>query len=192
LSVGDLTGHGVTVTSGMAMLLGALRGMAVAGTQPGQLLSWLNQLLDASVQPALGSAVCCRYRPETRTLSWAQAGHPAPLLFHNGTGRVLPAPDGVLLGATSGAVYGQTEETLEAGDLLLLHTDGLVPRRWGSPRSGEAESGGGTAAVQRLLDLAPRFDEARSAQDCVRMVVEEFGESEREDDACVLIARVAP
>src|SRR4051794_10245186 len=29
LSVGDLTGHGVAVTSGMAMLLGALRGMAM-------------------------------------------------------------------------------------------------------------------------------------------------------------------
>jgi serine phosphatase RsbU (regulator of sigma subunit)/PAS domain-containing protein len=196
LSVGDLTGHGVAVTSGMAMLLGALRGMAVAGTQPGQLMSWLNQLLDATVQPALGSAVCCRYRPKTRTLSWAQAGHPAPLLFRNGTGRALAAPDGVLLGATSGAVYGQAEETLDDGDLLLLHTDGLVPRRWGSPRSsaaesgGEAGSGGATAAVQRLLDLAPRFDVARTAQDCVRMVVEEFGETEREDDACVLIARV--
>ena len=36
LSVGDLTGHGVTATSGMAMLLGALRGMAVAGTRPGR------------------------------------------------------------------------------------------------------------------------------------------------------------
>jgi serine phosphatase RsbU (regulator of sigma subunit)/PAS domain-containing protein len=192
LSVGDLTGHGVTVTSGMAMLLGALRGMAMAGTEPGQLMSWLNQLLDASVQPALGSAVCCRYRPETRTLSWAQAGHPAPLLFRNGTGRVLAAPDGVLLGATSGASYGQAEETLEDGDLLLLHTDGLVPWRWGSPRSGESGSEGGTAAVERLLDLAPRFRGARTAQDCVRMVVEEFGETEREDDACVLIARVGP
>ncbi|MFI6493187.1 PP2C family protein-serine/threonine phosphatase [Streptomyces sp. NPDC050564] len=190
LSVGDLTGHGVAVASGMAMLLGALRGMAVTGTQPGQLLSWLNQLLDASVQPALGGAVCCRYRPQTHTLSWAQAGHPAPLLFRNGTGRALAAPDGVLLGATSGAVYGQAEESLEEGDLLLLHTDGLVPREWRSPRSSEAESGGRTVAVQRLLDLAPRFDGARSAQDCVRMVVEEFGETEREDDACVLIARV--
>ncbi|MFJ4835385.1 PP2C family protein-serine/threonine phosphatase [Streptomyces sp. NPDC088747] len=178
LSVGDLTGHGVSVTSGMAMLIGALRGMAVTGTQPGQLLSWLNQLLDASVQPALGSTVCCRYRPETRTLTWAQAGHPAPLLFRSGTGRTLAAPAGVLLGATSGAVYGQAEETLEDGDLLLLHTDGLVP--------------GGTAAVPRLLDLAPRFGGARTAQDCVRTVVEEFGEAEREDDACVLVARVAP
>ncbi|EMF57884.1 MULTISPECIES: SpoIIE family protein phosphatase [Streptomyces] len=179
LSVGDLTGHGVTVTSGMAMLIGALRGMAMAGTEPGRLMACLNQLLDSTVQPALGSAVCCRYRPQTRTLVWAQAGHPAPLLFRDGTGQVLTAPDGVLLGATSGAVYGQAEVTLEQGDLLLLHTDGLVPRR------------DGEAAAQRLLDLAPRFGGARTAQECVRTVVEEFGEAERADDACVLVARVS-
>ncbi|MFI9615188.1 PP2C family protein-serine/threonine phosphatase [Streptomyces sp. NPDC052023] len=178
LSVGDLTGHGVAVTSGMAMLLGAVRGMAMAGTRPGKLLAWLNQLLDTTVQPALGSAVCCRYRPETRTLVWAQAGHPAPLLFRDGTGRRLSAPDGVLLGATSGAAYGEAEEALEEGDLVLLHTDGLVP------------GSNGTAAAHRLTDLAPRFAEAQSAQDCVRMVVEQFGETARQDDACVLIARV--
>jgi serine phosphatase RsbU (regulator of sigma subunit) len=178
LSVGDLTGHGVAVTSGMAMLLGAVRGMAMAGAQPGQLMACLNQLLDSTVQPALGSAVCCRYRPETRTLVWAQAGHSAPLLFRKGTGRTLDAPDGVLLGATSGATYGQAEEPLEVGDLLLLHTDGLVPGR------------SGTDALGLLLDLAPRFAGARTAQDCVRTVVEEFSESERADDACVLIAKV--
>jgi serine phosphatase RsbU (regulator of sigma subunit)/PAS domain-containing protein len=178
LSVGDLTGHGVAVTSGMATLLGAVRGMAMAGTAPGQLMTWLNQLLDATVQPALGSAVCCRYRPETRTLTWAQAGHPAPLLFRRGTGRRLGAPGGVLLGATSNASYEQAEETLEPGDLLLLHTDGLVPGRTV------------TQTVNRLLDLAPRFGGARTAQDCARLVVEEFGAAEREDDACVLVARV--
>ncbi|MER7494614.1 SpoIIE family protein phosphatase [Streptomyces pharetrae] len=180
LSVGDLTGHGPAVTSGMAMLLGALRGMAMAGTRPGQLMAWLNQLLDTTVQPALGSAVCCRYRPGTRTLVWAHAGHPAPLLFRDGTGHRLNAPDGVLLGATSGAAYGEAEETLEPGDLLLLHTDGLVPGRAASD----------PAAVDRLLGLTPRFAAARTAQDCVRVVVEEFGETEREDDACVLVARV--
>ncbi|MEU7061401.1 SpoIIE family protein phosphatase [Streptomyces sp. NPDC046197] len=179
LSVGDLTGHGPSVTSGMAMLLGALRGMAMAGTRPGPLMAFLNQLLDSTVQPALGSAVCGRYDPATRTLQWAQAGHPAPLLFRNGAGRVLDPPDGVLLGATSAACYGQAEETLVVGDLLLLHTDGLVPR------------GSRAAAVHRLLDLAPRLAGARGAQDCVRTVVEEFGEIEREDDACVLVARVA-
>lgn len=178
LSVGDLTGHGVAVTSGMAMLLGALRGMAVAGAEPGPLLGWLNQMVDASVQPALGSAVCCRYNPASRTLTWAQAGHPAPLLFRGGTGRTLTPPDGVLLGATPTASYEQAEETLETGDLLVLHTDGLVPGRHSS------------TGAERLLDLAPRFAKARGAQDCVRTVVEEFGQIERGADACVLVARI--
>jgi serine phosphatase RsbU (regulator of sigma subunit)/PAS domain-containing protein len=179
LSVGGLTGHGPAVTSGMAMLLGALRGMAMAGTSPGPLMAGLNQLLDATVQPALGSAVCCRYRPSTRTLVWAQAGHPAPLLFRDGTGRRLNTPDGVLLGATSGAAYGEAEVTLEVGDMLLLHTDGLAPADEDGPAAGD-----------RLLDLAPHFAAARTAQDCVRTVVEEFGETGREDDTCVLVARV--
>ncbi|CAL9371484.1 hypothetical protein SUDANB15_00862 [Streptomyces sp. enrichment culture] len=179
LSAGDLTGHGIGAASGMAMLLGAVRGMAMTGAEPGPLLACLNRLLDATVQPVLGSAVCLRYRPETRSLLWAQAGHPAPLLFRDGTGRALDTPDGVLLGAASGASYGQAEVTLEVGDLLLLHTDGLVPGHVG------------TAAVHRLLGLAAHFAEARTAQHCLRTVVREFGEGEREDGACVLVARVA-
>ncbi|WP_435284891.1 PP2C family protein-serine/threonine phosphatase [Streptomyces sp. NBC_00063] len=178
LSVGGLTGHGVTVTSGMAMLLGALRGLAVTGTRPDELMGWLNQLTDTSVQPSLGSAVCCRYDPRSRTLTWAQAGHPAPLLFRDGVGRALTPPEGVLLGATPGATYGQAEESLRAGDLLLLHTDGLVPHR------------SGAAAANRLLDLAPRLAEAATAQDCVRAVFEEFAAYERADEACVLVARI--
>ncbi|MFE2266295.1 PP2C family protein-serine/threonine phosphatase [Streptomyces griseosporeus] len=178
LSVGDLTGHGPAAASHLATLLGAVRGMAMAGTRPGHLLALLNQMLDATVQPTLGSALCCRYRPATRTLVWAQAGHPAPLLFRDGTGRRLDPPDGVPLGAAPGASYGQAEETLQVGDLLVLHTDGLVPQR------------GGATATPRLLDLAPRLAGAHTAQDCVRAVVEEFGRGDREDDACVLVAKV--
>ncbi|MFD0147185.1 MULTISPECIES: PP2C family protein-serine/threonine phosphatase [unclassified Streptomyces] len=179
LTVGDLTGHGVSATSSMAMLLGALRGMAVAGIRPGALMSHLNQLLESAVQPALGSAMCCRYEPVSQTLSWAQAGHPAPLLFRDGTGRALKRPDGVLLGATAGAAYEEAEIRLLPGDLLMLHTDGLT-RRGGMDDTG----------TQRLLALAPRLAGARDAQDCVRSVVEEFGEAPREDDACVMVVRV--
>ncbi|MEU8828361.1 SpoIIE family protein phosphatase [Streptomyces sp. NPDC048636] len=176
LSVGDLTGHGAAATSGMAMLLGAVRGMAVAGIDPGPLMGRLNQLLGVSSQPALGSALCGRYDPRSRTLVWAQAAHPAPLLFRGGTGRALTPPGGVLLGATTGAAYTQAEERLEPGDLLLMYTGGL------------AQDAG--AATERLLALAPRFAAARGAQDCVRTVVEAFGDERREGDACVLIAGV--
>lgn len=179
LGVGDLTGHGVGAVSGTAMLLGAVRGMAMTGIEPGPLLACLNRLLDVGAQPALGSAVCLRYRPATRSLVWAQAGHPAPLLFRGGTGRALEAPRGVPLGAAPDSAYGQAEETLEVGDLLLLHTDLLVP--------GHA----GATAAHQLLPLAPVLTGTRTARDCVRAVLRECGEGERADHACVLVARVA-
>ncbi|WP_309050148.1 SpoIIE family protein phosphatase [Streptomyces sp.] len=180
LTVGDLTGHGVAATSSMAMLLGALRGMAVAGIRPADLMGHLNQLLETSGQPALGSAMCCRYDPVARTLTWAQAGHPAPLLFRGGTGRALRRPEGVLLGATTGAAYEEAETGLLPGDLLVLHTDGLT-------RGDHAEDDTGT---QRLLALGSRLAGARDARDCLRLVLEEFGEETREDDACVMVVRV--
>lgn len=178
LTVGDLTGHGIPATSAMAMMLGALRGMAVAGIEPGALMGHLNQVLETSIQPALGSALCCRFDPETSILSWAQAGHPAPLLFRHGSGRLLPPPDGMLLGATSNVVFEQDEVRLYPGDVLVLHTDGLTRR------------GDRGAGPEALFALAPRFADARTAQECVRSVVEEFGGAERLDDACVLVARI--
>ncbi|GAA3048687.1 PAS domain-containing protein [Streptomyces roseofulvus] len=180
LTVGDLTGHGVAATSSMAMLLGALRGMAVAGIRPGALMGHLNQLLESSGQPALGSALCCRYDPVARTLTWAQAGHPAPLLFRGGTGRPLRRPEGVLLGATPGVAYEETETRLQPGDVLVLHTDGLTRGVHVLDDTG----------VDRVLALAPRLAEARDAQECLRSVLEEFGDEAREDDACVMVVRV--
>ncbi len=135
----------MTAASGVAMLLGAVRGMALSGTAPGPLLDCLDRLLGTTAQPALAGAVCLRYRHDTRTAVWARAYHPAPLLYRGRTGRALEAPQGAPLGAAPGSGHGQAEETLEVGDLLLLHTDGLVPGHTGA------------AAVHRLLALAPRF-----------------------------------
>ncbi|GAA4668255.1 PAS domain-containing protein [Streptomyces chumphonensis] len=183
LTVGDLTGHGVEATSGMATLLGAVRGLALAGVRPGPLMGHLNQLLDGAAQPALGSAVCCRYDPRTATLTWAQAGNPAPVHYRAGHGRRLDPPEGVLLGATSGAVYAEHHERLAPGDLLVLHTDALAPHA-------PFPAPDGADATPRLLGLGGRLTAARSAREGLRLVVEEFGGAAREDDACALIARV--
>ncbi|MFI0737628.1 PP2C family protein-serine/threonine phosphatase [Streptomyces sp. NPDC021100] len=181
LSAGGLTGRGVAAASAMAVLLGAVRGMAVAGTEPGPLLGCLNHLAGVSDRPALGSAVCCRYDAATRTLLWARAGHPAPLLFREGRVRALrPPAAGLVLGAVTGAGYAQAEVRLLPGDVLVLHTGGL------SPHGADADGGTGL-----LPGLAARFTAARSAQECVRTVLEEWSGAVREDDACVLVARVA-
>ncbi|MGW8064204.1 PP2C family protein-serine/threonine phosphatase [Streptomyces ziwulingensis] len=71
---------------------------------------------------------------------------------------------------------GRHEVPLQAGDLLVLHSGGLPP-----------------ATEQRLLALAPRLTEARSAQDGARIVtrvLDEADASGRRGDACVLVARV--
>lgn len=190
MSVGDLSGHGMAATSGMAMMLGALRGMAVAGTQPGQLLSWLDHLIDPTVQcgPRQRPLLPLPARDPHPHLGTGRT--PRPLLFRDGTGRALTPPEGVLLGATPGAPYGQAEETLQEGDVLVLHTGALVPRRPESSRPGATGSEAGSEAVRRLLGLAPDFDRAPTAQDCVRLVIEEFGESARTDDARVLVVGI--
>ncbi|GFH34501.1 PP2C family protein-serine/threonine phosphatase [Streptomyces pacificus] len=182
LSVGDLTGQGIAATSTLAMLMGALRALAAAGIRPGPLMGRLNALLDSSAQPTLASTVCCQYDPASRMLTWAQAGHPAPLLFRGGTGRALPQQDGALLGARTAGVYGQAEIVLLPGDVLVLHTDGLT-RGTGSTDDSPGH--------ERLLSLAPGLTVARSAQDCVRLIIKELDAAERQHDASVMVARVA-
>ncbi|MFJ8543380.1 SpoIIE family protein phosphatase [Streptomyces sp. NPDC093586] len=161
LGVGGLAGPDTGVAPAQAMVISALRGLAAGGARPPQLPDRLARLLGTTALPPVRDAVYCAYRPRTRTLTWAHAGAPAPLLFRDGTGRELDEGDAA---------------TLEAGDLLLLHTGGLTP-----------------TAVHRLLALAPRLTGARTARDGVPIVTEALGgpgASGRQDDACVLVARV--
>ncbi|WP_399881554.1 SpoIIE family protein phosphatase [Streptomyces sp. BBFR51] len=161
LGVGDLRDPEPDGAHGRAVLIGALRGLALAGTRPTQLQDRLTGLLEGTALPPVRDAVYCGYRPLTRTLTWAHAGNPVPLLFRGETGRALS---------------GQAELTLDAGDLLLLHTGALEP-----------------AAVEHLLSLAPRLTGAGcTAQDGVRTVTRQLGGFPRQGDACVLVARVTP
>ncbi|UED82897.1 PP2C family protein-serine/threonine phosphatase [Streptomyces profundus] len=183
LSVGDLAGRGPAAVAGTATALGALRGIALSGQPPAALLGHLNQLLDRGVHPVLASVLCCHYDPARRQLSWAQAGHPAPLLCRDGTGWALPRPAGTLLGAVSDAAYAERSDPLQPGDVLVLHTDGLFSD---IPAGGAA----GHAGDHRLLGLAERLSAAGSAADCLRLIADERGERDAGDDACVLVARV--
>lgn len=181
LTVGDLVGQGIAVASGTAMLLGALRGMAMAGVDPAPMLLWLNQLLRRSTQSAMNSALCCRFDPHKLTLSWAQAGETAPLLYRNGGAHALEPPMGRLLGGATDLRCMQRSHQLAPGDVVILHTDGLVPRRGHDTTR---------AGARRMTALSPKIARAGSAEECVQLVVEEFGCAERDEDASILAARI--
>jgi serine phosphatase RsbU (regulator of sigma subunit) len=128
IAIGDVAGHGLTAAAGMARMRGALAGLAITGAPPHQLVGWLNDLA-RHVDPEHTASVLAGYfDPATRTLCWAQAGHPPPVLVRGPDAWALPQPDGILLGAGDRGYHAASMQ-LRAGDLLLLYSDGLVERR---------------------------------------------------------------
>ncbi|MGZ9928780.1 SpoIIE family protein phosphatase [Streptomyces sp. NC-S4] len=128
--VGDVAGHGMGSVGTMAQLRFTAKGMAVTGTPLTGILSRLNLLLlhSGDSLTATATVIMARYQPETRTLTWARAGHLPPLLVRGGRARYLDSPDGVLLGATRDARYTEATLALEESDELFLYTDGLIEK----------------------------------------------------------------
>ncbi|MCU7726983.1 SpoIIE family protein phosphatase [Actinoplanes sp. KI2] len=128
LAVGDVAGHGLAAASSMAHLRFALIAwLAIGIDDPAVLLGHLNRL--SGRLRVTGTAVIAVYDPRSRALTWARAGHAAPLLARDGTAMPLELPAGLLLGGDDESTYQVLTPCLTAGDLLLLYTDGLVERR---------------------------------------------------------------
>src|SRR5215467_8272626 len=113
IAIGDVGGHGLEAAAGMARLRGALAGLAITGAPPERLVGWLNDLVWHVAPEHSASVIAGYFDPRERVLSWAQAGHPPPVLIR---------------GACRGGYEAQTVQ-LRRGDLLLLYSDGLVERR---------------------------------------------------------------
>jgi serine phosphatase RsbU (regulator of sigma subunit) len=180
VTLGDMAGHGLAAAAGMTTLRSALEGFAMTGASPAEMLYWLNRLLlHALPAEAIATALCGRYDPERRVLTWARAGHPVPLLFRGGRGRALDPPAGLVLGVHDEPEFEEAQLQLQPGDVLLLFTDGLVERRGHDTDE----------SVATLLGLAPLLSGA-DACSCVDLVVSRLGHTDYEDDACVMAMRV--
>jgi serine phosphatase RsbU (regulator of sigma subunit) len=177
LAVGDVAGHGMQAATTMAQLRQMVAGLVITTTtDPAELLAHLNRLLYAGGQTA--TAVVGRYDPATRTVLWAQAGHPAPLHTRAGSTTKLARPKGPLLGAVRGTEYGTAALTLDDGDLLMLYTDGLIEHR--SHTAAE-----GLAPVVATLD---RISASRSDQPLADLLAQ-LRRANPEDDTCILAVR---
>ncbi len=128
LAVGDIAGHGIDAVTGMVAMRNCLRGLAITGAGPADLLDWLNKIAVHLTGGIIGTAICGLYNPADRSLRWARAGHLPPVLVRDGAARALPLPEGVLLGADPDSRYQEASVTLEPGDALVLFTDGLIER----------------------------------------------------------------
>ncbi len=178
LAVGDVAGHGLRAAATMAQLRHALAALAVATTEPGELLGLLNQVLVDTGDGATATAVVARFDPGTQSLTWAQAGHPAPVMARRGVPGPLPRPRGLLLGAIRDAVYEEATVPMTVGDVLLLYTDGLVERRGRSLDEGLAQV---MATVAEAISIDPGQPLAR--------LLGLLRQANPDDDTCVVAAR---
>ncbi|MFD7081919.1 SpoIIE family protein phosphatase [Streptomyces sp. NPDC059918] len=173
LSVGDVAGHGIQAATGMVVLRNALRGLAVTGAGPAQLLAWLNRVAFHLTSHLTATAVCAIYDPQTRTLRWARAGHLPPVLVRGADAQPFPLTSGLLLGALPDATFAEEEAQLEAEDILLMYTDGLVERRDIAV----------TDSLAQLLTIA-----SRSAETLEKRLdtVLTYSASDTDDDTCLI------
>jgi predicted ester cyclase len=182
LAVGDATGKGVPAALVMSTTCGMLRLAAQSYSSPGQMLQRVNEALFPYI-PA-NMFVTCFYAildPNSASLSYANAGHDLPYVRCGGDCEELRAR-GMPLGLMPQMSYEEKDVTLEAGDGVLLYSDGLVeahdPKRemFGFPR------------LQRLVT---EHNEQRSLVDFLMEELHAFvGESwEQEDDITLLTLR---
>ncbi|CAN3978041.1 SpoIIE family protein phosphatase [Kitasatospora purpeofusca] len=179
LAVGDVAGHGIGAATGMVALRHALRGLAVTGAGPGQLLEWANAVALREPEQVTATAVCVLLRPDDGSLRWARAGHLPPIRLAPGGAEVLPLPHGVLLGALADAEYEEYTARLVPGDVLLLYTDGLVERR---DRPVEE-------SVDQLIRAAgPPGPDLEQYLDLLL----ELSPADTDDDTCLVAVRIEP
>lgn len=172
LAIGDVAGHGLAAAAGMARLRGALAGLAITGAPPQQLVGWLNDLVRHVAPEHTASVVAGDLDPASGMLTWAQAGHPPPVLVRRGVASTLPQPDGILLGAGQ-QPYAAATIQLQPGDILLLYTDGLIERRAGSLDDG-------------LDALLAAVTAAADPEQAVGAALAALGGTDTEDDTCLV------
>src|SRR5487761_1193989 len=176
IAIGDVGGHGLAAAAGMARLRGALAGLAIAGSAPDRLVSWLNDLVHHVAPEHTASVVAGYFDPRTRSLTWAQAGHPPPVLVRGQTAGPLDPPPGVLLGAAK-EPYEDATVALQPDDLLLLYSDGLIERRDRSLDEG-------------LATLCTAVRGARDPERAIAAALRALGTTGPEDDTCLVALRI--
>lgn len=184
----DVMGHGVRSALVTATIRGLLEGLEPVATDPGLLLTELNRALRAVTkrpgQLIFCSAACLLIDVGRAEISYALAGHPAPVYLRAGRAAEWLAVNEAGMEPALCLFPAQEFKTLrqpiENGDRLLLFTDGLY----------EAENRNGTQYGKDRA-LASVIKHARATlpelvAGVVNDVADFSGHADFEDDVCVI------
>ena len=163
--IGDVTDKGVPAAMVMAATRSVLRASAQRIISPGEVLSRVNDLMCPDMPPKM--FVTCLYGVldvGSGLFRFANAGHNLPYI-RTASGTIELRATGMPLGLLPGSEYEETEGVLEAGQTMLLHSDGVAEAHgaeremFGFPRLMDVVGArrGGADVIGRVLAELERF-----------------------------------
>ena len=125
--IADVSGKSVSGALYMARLSVQVRALARHMQGPAELLGGLNRKLYQELEPGMFvTMLAAALEPESGKLTFASAGHPAPLLRNSDGAVSTLAESGALpLGAMSETSFAEHAAELAPGSCILFYTDGL-------------------------------------------------------------------
>jgi serine phosphatase RsbU (regulator of sigma subunit) len=203
--IGDVEGRGPRAAAIMGQLRAALRAFAQDEKSPADIMrkldDWCRSLAPADEagvplagDPPTASCIYMIYDAWSRELTFANAGHDAPVLVTGGqAGQLEFLHKGVLLGVRGRGIRGlptYKEQTIVVppGAILVLYTDGLTDRRTRADGSGDYSE---TEAVE-MLEHAVRAAAASGDADAVATAAEYAVPGDIDDDMAILVVKSSP
>jgi sigma-B regulation protein RsbU (phosphoserine phosphatase) len=130
--IGDASGHGPSAAVVIAIVQAVLHAHPPGVISPAALLQHLNEhLCRRPIEASFVTAFIGVYDPSSRRLTFANAGHPLPLLLRAKTQNVkwLDSVHGYPLGIDPGQSFQDASVEFDPGSILVLYTDGLTEAR---------------------------------------------------------------
>jgi sigma-B regulation protein RsbU (phosphoserine phosphatase) len=183
--VGDVSGKGVPAALFMAMATTLFKATALATKTTGEIMTRVNaELARDNAAMMFVTAVCGILDLRTGAVQYSDGGHEPPFLRRaDGTLSRLPKQPGIPLGVMDDAIYETGRFQLNAGDALVLFTDGV---------SEAANLADDLFTVERM-ETALAAAQAPSARHLAEGLAEDVrvfvGEAPQSDDIAILVVR---
>jgi serine phosphatase RsbU (regulator of sigma subunit) len=176
ITVGDVTGHGISATATMSRVRQAILAAALHQADPATILRIANRdLCQMSREPLVGTVVCAFIDPSTHEILYATAGHPPLVLVCPDSRATFLMHGGTPLGVDGDCEFRTYVTQAVRSALLIFYTDGLIEAT-GDILEGEA----------RLLDAAEWVARAEPDDPASALKQRILGDASPRDDIAIL------
>ena len=161
--LGDVSGHGRGALARTAFMRYTLRAYLEAGLEPRVALQVAGRVIDENLGGDFATVLLAVHDPETGSLTYATAGHPAPIVVGPQPHEPVTAGSSPPIGVGVRTGLRQTTVPLVPGSVAALFTDGLM----------EARTEDGILGRERLEGLLKEIDDDPSAHRLIERVAAE-------------------